>query len=338
MKNFEELKALLAEPKKIVLLPHRNPDGDAIGSTLVMSRYLSKLGHECDIIAPNDFPKFLKWMDGAKGIHIAEYGPQKSRILVEKAQLIFMLDFNTLDRIDEVGDWVKRSKAPRVMIDHHEEPIEVEFMYSDPDMPSTCQMVYNFIEKMGHTDMIDVPMGECLFTGIVTDTGSFRYPSTKPSSHDIVARLMEIGVDTSKVYNNVYDTQSVDRLKLLSVVLDSLEVHPEHRSVIMNLTRQQQQDHNTQKGDTEGVVNYGLRLQDYVFSTIFIEDQKHDFIKISFRSKGDFDVNAFARKHFNGGGHVNAAGGRSDLPMEETLQKFRDLLDEYKEELQKTEI
>src|SRR5690606_29604877 len=338
MENFEELKELLSQPKKIVILPHRNPDGDAIGSTLAMSHYLTKLGHECEIIAPNDFPKFLKWMEGAKKISIAEYNPAKSRILIEKAELIFILDFNNISRIDEVGDWLQRSTVPKVMIDHHQEPEQFDFMYSDVSIPATCQMIYNFIKKMGDLDLIDKTIAECIYTGIMTDTGNFRFRNTSSTTHRVVAELLDSGIEIDKIYNNVFDTQSPNRLKLLGLALDSLESFPEHRACCMHLTRDQQLEYGSQKGDTEGFVNYGLGINDFVFSVIFIEDQQNDFIKISFRSKGNFDVNTFARQHFNGGGHINAAGGRSELNMEGTLEKFRQLLDIYKEELEQVKI
>lgn len=338
MQNFEELKSLLSEPKRIVLLPHRNPDGDAIGSTLAMRLYLSKLGHSCEVISPNDFPKFLKWMEGAKDIQIAEYNPGHSRRTIEKAELIFLLDFNTTARIDEVGEWLDRSEAPKVLIDHHQEPDQFDFMYSDVEMPATCQMVYKFIEAMGHLDLIDVSLAECIYTGILTDTGGFRYRTTSAETHRIVANLLEKGLNLDKIYNEVYDNQSVGRLKLLGVTLDSLIAMPDYRTAYMKLTRAEQAEYGMQKGDTEGFVNYGLGINNNVLSVFFIEDQQHDFIKISFRSKGGFDVNQFARKHFNGGGHISAAGGRSDLGMEETIEKFVKILEGYKQELEEVEI
>lgn len=338
MDNFEDLKNLLSQPKRIVLIPHRNPDGDAIGSTLAMAQYLTKKGHCCDIVSPNDFPKFLKWMEGAKNIHIAEYNPGNSRRLVENAELIFILDFNSIQRIDEVGEWLSRSKVPKVMIDHHQEPEQFDFMYSDTSIPATCQMVYNFMEAMGDLDLIDTSIAECIYTGIMTDTGNFRFRSTSGDTHRVVAHLMDTGIEIDKINNNVSDTQTISRMKLLSLALNSLEASEEHRSAFMFLTREQQINEGSQKGDTEGFVNYGLGLNDFVFSVIFIEDQQNDFIKISFRSKGNFDVNQFARNHFNGGGHVNAAGGRSDLNLKETIQKFKELLEEYKQELQQVTI
>src|SRR5690606_1508972 len=206
------------------------------------------------------------------------------------------------------------------------------------NIPATCQMVYNFIEKMGDLDLIDKTIAECIYTGIMTDTGNFRFRNTSASTHRVVAELFEKGIEDDKIYNNVFDTQSPNGLKLLGLSLDELEAFPEYRTACMNLTRKQQLEFSSQKGDTEGFVNYGLGVNDFVFSVIFIEDQQHDFIKISFRSKGNFDVNNFARKHFNGGGHINAAGGRSDLNMEETIQKFRELLDIYKEELEEVTL
>lgn len=337
MTRFEELKSLLSQPKQIVILSHRNPDGDAIGSSLAMNHYLTRLGHKCDMIVPNEFPKFLKWMDGAKDIQIAEYSPSNSRNLIENAELIFILDFNTTSRIDEVGQWVERSTAPKVMIDHHQQPQEFDFMYSDTEIPATCQMIYNFIEAMGHLDLIDRPIGECIYTGILTDTGNFRFRNTSAATHRIVAGLMDKGVEADRVYNHIFNTQSPDRLRLLGKVLDSIRILPEYRTAFMYLTRKQQLQYNTQKGDTEGFVNYGLGIDNFIFSVIFIEDMQKNFYKISFRSKGNFDVNEFARKYFNGGGHINAAGGRSDLTLKETLDKFEKLLEQHKEELNKAE-
>lgn len=337
MTRFEELKNLLSKPKQIVILSHRNPDGDAIGSSLAMNHYLTRLGHKCDMIVPNEFPKFLKWMDGAKDIQIAEYSPSNSRNLVENAELIFILDFNTTSRIDEVGQWVEKSTAPKVMIDHHQQPQEFDFMYSDTEIPAACQMIYNFIEAMGHLDLIDRSIGECIYTGIMTDTGNFRFKNTSAATHRIVADLMDKGVEADRVYNHIFNTQSPDRLRLLGKVLDSIRILPEYRTAFMYLTRKQQLKYNTQKGDTEGFVNYGLGIDNFIFSVIFIEDMQKNFYKISFRSKGNFDVNEFARKYFNGGGHINAAGGRSDLTLKETLDKFEKLLEQHKDELNKAE-
>lgn len=338
MNNFEELKKLLSSPKKIVILPHKNPDGDAIGSTLAMKLFLEKQGHEAEVIAPNEFPKFLKWLPKAKEITNGEYNPKKAEALLYYAELIFILDFNTVSRIDELGEWVNRSNAPKVMIDHHREPDTFDFMYSDIEIPATCQMVYHFIEAMEMTDLIDKDIATCIYLGIMTDTGNFRFRNTSSTTHRTIANLIDAGVEVDKVASNVYDTQSISRLKLLANTLESIQYFPEYRTAFMCLTKEQQLENGFQKGDTEGFVNYGLGIDNNVFSAIFIEDTQRGFIKISFRSKGDFDVNTFSRKHFNGGGHINAAGGRSDVSMEETLEKFVNLLPEYEELLRNTQI
>lgn len=336
MTHFEKLKEILSTPKKIAVLSHRNPDGDAIGSSLAMEQYLTSLGHSCEAIVPNEFPKFLKWMDGSRDILIAEYKAAQTQQAIEEADLIFILDFNTTSRIDEVGAWVEKSTAPKVLIDHHQQPQEFDFMYSDTEIPATAQMIYNFIEAMGDLDKINKSIGECLYAGLVTDTGSFRYSNTNAATHRIVASLMDKGVKVDEVYDKIYNTKTSDSVRLLGRVLSNMETLDEYRTTIMWLTRSEQLKYNTQKGDTEGFANYGLSLEGFVFSVIFIEDMQKNFYKISFRSKGNFDVNAFARKHFNGGGHINAAGGRSDLRLRPTLEKFKKLLEDYKEELNKT--
>ena len=338
MTNFDALKELLSTPKKIAILPHKNPDGDAIGSTLAMYHYLTNLNHTCNVVSPNDFPKFLKWMPAAKDIVIADYQAKRAEAIIHQADIIFILDFNTVTRIDDLGFWVQRSKAPKVLIDHHREPDTFDFMYSDIEMPATCQMVYNFIEAMGDLDLIDDVIAPCIYTGMMTDTGGFRFRNTSSSTHRIVADLIDRGVEVDKVTSYVNDSQSEARLKLLSLTLNNLSFIPESRTAFMYLKREDLIDNGFQKGDTEGFVNYGLSVENYVFSVIFIEDTHHNFIKISLRSKGDFDVNEFSRKHFNGGGHMNAAGGRSDLTMEETIAYFKSLLPQYEEKLKEVTI
>ena len=338
MTNFDVLKNLLSSPKKIAILPHKNPDGDAIGSTLAMYHYLRKLNHTCNVVSPNDFPKFLKWMPAAKDIVIADYQAKRAEAIIHQADIIFILDFNTVTRIDDLGNWVQKSKAPKVLIDHHREPDTFDFMYSDIEMPATCQMVYNFIEAMGDLKLIDKDIAQCIYTGMMTDTGGFRFRNTSASTHRIVANLIDAGVEVDKVTSYVNDSQSEARLKLLSLTLNNLTFLKEYRTAFMFLKREDLLTNGFQKGDTEGFVNFGLSVENYIFSVIFIEDTVHNFIKISLRSKGDFDVNEFSRKHFNGGGHMNAAGGKSDLSMEETIILFQKLLPEYQEKLLKVEI
>jgi len=220
------------------------------------------------------------------------------------------------------------------MIDHHQQPDDyATYVYSDVNMCSTCEMVYHFIDKMGGLELIDVSIGEALYTGIMTDTASFRFPLTTSTTHRVIAHLIDVGVEKSNIHDAVYDTNSYDRLQLMGCALNNLTFLEKFKTAYISLTNKELDAHDFQKGDTEGLVNYGLSLKGAKFAVIFIEHKKESIIKISFRSKGDFDVNTFARTHFNGGGHKNASGGRSNLNLEETIAKFISILSEYKPEL-----
>ncbi len=334
----EKLKQLLSAPKNIVVIPHKNPDGDAIGSCLGIAQILKKQGHHVNVVAPNDFPKFLKWMPGAKEIVNAEFEFNTAQSLIEKAEIIFLMDFNTPSRIERLEPLVKESLAYKVLIDHHQQPDIFDFNYSDTQIPATCEMVYHFSQAMDYLPLFDKDIATCLMTGIITDTGSFRYPSVKPSTMRVVANLMDLGAQPYEIQNLVFDVKSADSIRLLGTFLDNMQYFPEYRTSLFTLSREELEKSNFQKGDTDGFVNYGLTIQNNVFSVFFAADTKQDFVKISFRSKGDFDVNEFARKHFNGGGHLNAAGGRSDISLDETVKEFVHLLPLYKEQLQNTQI
>lgn len=328
------IKKLLSTPKKVVIVPHKNPDGDAMGSTLGLSQYLKKIGHSSTVIAPNDYPEFLKWIPGNKEVIIHEIDNTISEELISSADVIFTLDFNALHRCGEMGTPIANAKAVKIMIDHHQQPDSyADYVYSDITMCSTCQMVYHFIEKMEDLHLIDTSIGEALYTGIMTDTASFRFPLTTSTTHKVIAHLIDIGVDKSKIHNAVYDTNSFGRLQLLGCAMNNLRFLENHSTAYITLTNKELDVHRFKKGDTEGLVNYGLSLKGVKLAAIFIEHKQEGIIKISFRSKGSFDVNKFARKHFNGGGHNNASGGRSDLNLEDTIIKFTDLLTEYKLEL-----
>ena len=328
------IKKLLSTPKKVVIVPHKNPDGDAMGSTLGLSQYLKKIGHSSTVIAPNDYPEFLKWIPGNKEVIIHEIDNTISEELISSADVIFTLDFNALHRCGEMGTPIANAKAVKIMIDHHQQPDSyADYVYSDITMCSTCQMVYHFIEKMEDLHLIDTSIGEALYTGIMTDTASFRFPLTTSTTHKVIAHLIDIGVDKSKIHNAIYDTNSFGRLQLLGCAMNNLRFLENHSTAYITLTNKELDVHRFKKGDTEGLVNYGLSLKGVKLAAIFIEHKQEGIIKISFRSKGSFDVNKFARKHFNGGGHNNASGGRSDLNLEDTIIKFTDLLTEYKLEL-----
>ena len=335
LKGIDELKTFLETPRNIVLVGHRNPDGDAMGSTLGMYHYLKKKGHHPTVVVPNEYPNFLHWLPGSKKVYRFDKQNKQANRAIKTSDLIFLLDFNALHRVGE--DMQKTLEAyPNdfAMIDHHQQPDEVaKYMYSDTSICSTCQMVYQFIDMMGDIDLIDKDIATCLYTGIMTDTGSFRFPSTTSTTHRIIADLIDKGANNAEIHNNVYDANSYGRLLLLGQALSNLKILPEYKTAYITLTSEEKKRFGFEKGDTEGVVNYALSIKGIIFAAIFIEDEDQGIVKISFRSKGKFSVNQFARNHFEGGGHDNAAGGKSDLSLEKTVQKFESLLPKYKEQL-----
>ena len=328
--DISEIKQLLAVPKHIVIVPHKNPDGDAIGSTLGLCHYLLKHNHKVVVIAPNDYPEFLKWMPNEDTV--LKYDSQKSisDALIEKADIIFTLDFNDLSRTGNMETILTQSGAIKIMIDHHQQPSDyAKYVFSDVSMSSTSQMVYLFIEMLDDTAHIDADIATCLYVGIMTDTGSFRFASTTSTTHQVIANLIEKGADNAEIHNAIYDTNSFERIQLLGCALNNLKVISEARTAYITLTQDELNQFKFKKGDTEGVVNYALSLNNVVFAAIFIEDKKEGIIKISLRSKGDFSVNEFSRAHFSGGGHTNAAGGRSSLNLDQTVEKFISILPDY---------
>ncbi|MGM5469952.1 DHH family phosphoesterase [Flavobacteriaceae bacterium LMO-SS05] len=332
--DIHNLKQLLSTPKHIVIVPHKNPDGDAIGSILGLYHYLKMLHHDVIPIAPNDYPEFLKWMPAEDMVLKYDSNTQKADALIEQADLIFTLDFNALNRIGDMEAPVTHSKAIKIMIDHHQQPDDyARFVYSDVTMSSTCEMVYNLIDMLGDVPLIDSNIATCLYTGIMTDTGSFRFPCTTTQTHFIIGNLIEKGANNAQIYSNIYDTYSYNQLQLLGCALKNLKVLPDYKTAYITLSQEELNTFNFKRGDTEGFVNYGLALDGIVFSVIFIENLQDQIVKISLRSKGDFSVNEFARAHFEGGGHTNAAGGKSDLSLIDTVEKFISTLPPYKKVL-----
>jgi len=327
-------QALLSSPKNIAIIPHKNPDGDAMGSTLALCAYLNKKGHTAVVVAPNEYPHFLQWLPGNKEVVLYTAHNASAKAHINKADIIFTLDFNDFSRTGDMASDLAAAEASFVMIDHHQQPSDYAVVtYSDTKMSSTCEMVYNFINYLGDLDLMDANMASCLYTGIMTDTGSFRFPSTTAATHEVIAGLIHKGARNSDIHQNIYDTNSYTKLQLLGVALQNLRVVPKYRTAYITLTQQELDDHKFQKGDTEGFVNYGLSLDGIIFAVIFIENKAESIIKMSLRSKGDFSVNDVARTHYHGGGHINAAGGKSDLNMKETIAQFISILPEYKEHL-----
>ncbi|MGV8915700.1 MAG: DHH family phosphoesterase [Kaistella sp.] len=323
--EISEIKKLLTPAQKIVIITHYNPDGDAIGSSLGLKLFLKEKGIEADVIVPNDFPKFLKWMPEAKKIIIADYKRKLAGEAIYNADVIFVLDFNASHRSGNlVGPWLEKARAKTILIDHHQQPDNFDFIYSDVTIPATSQMVYHFIQTLEEEELVNQNIAECLYTGIMTDTGGFRFRSTSATTHRIVANLIEKGADPAMITSNTLDTNTVSRLHLLALILGRIEVVKDGKVAILWLKRDELKQFGFQKGDTEGFVNYGLSIMGTQVAAFFMEDLYEDFIKISFRSKDDVDVNQFSRKYFSGGGHINAAGGKYHKSIEETIEDFKE--------------
>lgn len=332
--DVQAIKELLSRPNKIVIVPHKNPDGDAIGSSLGLWHYLKSIGQEAMVIVPNDYPRFLKFLPGTDEVLNFEKDNAAAIKYLNSSDLCFTLDFNQLGRVGQMSPILERLDATFIMIDHHQAPDSyAKITYSDSKMSSTAEMVYNFISSLGDVNKITSEIAECLYAGIVTDTGSFKYSSTTSKTHEVAADLIDKGVNNFEVQNKIFDTNTPDRLKLLSCALKNMVILEDYNTAYMSLSQDELDAHNYKKGDTEGFVNYGLTLENVSFAVIFIENREEGIIKISFRSEGDFSVNEFARNYFHGGGHNNAAGGRSDKDMEGTIKYFEALLENYKEQL-----
>ncbi|MGM0496484.1 MAG: DHH family phosphoesterase [Bacteroidota bacterium] len=333
---IQQVKKSIENIKKIVVITHFNPDGDAIGSSLALYHYLVKQQYDVSVIIPNRTPHFLHWLPGNEQIRIYDDAPDESKTLIKEAELIFFLDFNVIDRTQGMENFLKSLSTQKILIDHHPEPENfADITISSTEVSSTSELLYEFLISLGNECDMNKDIAECLYTGIMTDTGSFSYNSSSPDTYYIVSKLIEQGIDKDKIYWQVYDNYSVHRMRLLGYCLNQkLKVFPEYATAYISITKNELDQFNYEQGDSEGFVNYPLSIKGIVFSVIFIEHEEH--IKISFRSKGEFYANYFARNHFNGGGHRNAAGGYSETSLEETLKKFEQELPGYKEELLKS--
>ncbi len=335
--NSEEifiLKQALANTCNIVIVGHKNPDGDAIGSCLGLANFLKQLEHQVTVVMPNDFPEFLKWIPETQTVINYEYDKDNVKKCLSEANLVFTLDFNALNRTGDLAPELTAAKANFILIDHHQEPDDYAFVtYSDVDMSSTSEMVYHFIEFMGGLNLLNKEIATQLYVGIMTDTGSFRFPATTATTHRVIAHLIEAGAPNSIIHQNIYDTNSPDRLKLLGVALNNMVKLPKYKTAYITMSQEELNNNNFKKGDTEGFVNYALSMKDVIFAIIFIENKKEKIIKISLRSKGSFSVNDFSRKYFNGGGHTNAAGGKSLKTLSKTVEEFISILPRYIKEL-----
>lgn len=331
--TIKEVKQLLQQPQKIALVSHKNPDGDTIGAALGLMHYLRQLGHHVDALVPNEFPAFYRWLPGSEELLIFD---QKAKEVKEKlvdASIVFCVDFNSLDRSGNMSASLAESKGIKMVIDHHLEPSdEFQHYFSVVETSSTGELVYEFIEAMDHQQYLNKEIALALYTAIMTDTGSFSFACNQGRTYEIVAHLINLGVDPTMVHRLVYDTFTESRLRLLGhSITNKMKVWKELHAAVIYLDKKDLSDYNYQVGDTEGVVNYPLSMEEINLSILLTE--KNSLIRMSFRSKGDFDCNLLTRKHFNGGGHKNAAGGNSPLPMEQALQYLEETLTLYKKEL-----
>ncbi len=333
-RQISEIKQLLSGKTKVVLTTHSNPDGDAIGSSMAMLRYLQKKGLEVTAIVPNHYPGFLAWMPGVEQMLVYERDAKACQRALGEAQLVFCLDYNALSRVGIMTEILKRSEAPRILIDHHIEPQLDEFTYSftTTDTSSTAELVYDFMVMMGDTVMVDREISECLYAGIVTDTGSFSFAANNEKTYRITAELINNGLDPQKIHRLIYDTFSENRLRLLGhAICNRMQVWDDLHTALIYFDRKDLQDFDYQVGDAEGVVNFPLSMEKINLSVMLTERDKK--IRISFRSKGDFSVNDLARKHFEGGGHKNAAGGNFYDTIPNTIKAVKQILSAYKNEL-----
>ncbi|AWU44967.1 DHH family phosphoesterase [Blattabacterium punctulatus] len=323
------------EKKKIVLLPHNNPDGDALGSSLALLFYLRKLKHDVDLISPTEYSESFRWLPGSKDIIIFS---EKTQSLIKKkiidSDYIFFIDFNNLSRIEILKKLLSFSKAKKILIDHHPYPFYFDFMFSDTTVAATSILVFRFISKMNNLDKIDKKIATCLYVGLMTDTGNFRFPSVTSETHFIAGKLLENGINVENIYNHLYEKYNENRLKILSKALKKLKVIEKYRTVYTSINAYDLVDlYPYKKGDTEGIIYYGLGIKNIVFSVFFFEEKEQYPIRISFRSRGNFDVNLFSRKHFGGGGHKNAAGGVLEKSLSETIEYFLKIIPNYHKNL-----
>lgn len=334
MQNVEALKEYLKHPKNVVIVTHHKPDADALGSSLGLAGFLKKKGHRVQVITPSDYPSFLFWMPGNQDVLIFDKDkPHVADKFVQEADIIFCLDFSSLNRINELGEMVKKSAAKKVLIDHHLEPEQfADFEQWNTASASTAGLIYELLVEMNEVSLLDANIAACLYAGLMTDTGGFRHPNTRREEFQIASDLVGFGAEPAKISKLIYDTNTLARLQLIGYVLSSkLKVLPEFNTVYITLSVEELKQFSSQTGDTEGLVNYGLSLKGIRLCAFMYE--RKDQIKLSFRSLGDFNVNEFARKHFEGGGHKNAAGGQAALPLADVEKKFLELLPLYKDEL-----
>lgn len=327
--DFQHISDKLSTSLRILITSHSNPDGDAIGSILALAAYLKKKRHMVQLLIPDPYPDFLAWMKGSEEILVFNSDETKCRKAIDRAEMIISSDYNNLGRLNDAAPLVRQSKAVKVLIDHHLNPSdEFDYQISVSRISSTSEIVYNLIEEMGDLNLLDKDIAECIYTGIITDTGSLSYACNYVRTYQILAELFRQGIDGEYLHRLIYDTYSESRLRLLGFsISDKLVVLPEYHTAYITLSKEDLERFDHQIGDTEGVVNYGLSIKDINLAALFME--RDGIVKVSFRSKGSFAVNTIAAEYFSGGGHRNAAGANCTTSLEETILKFKQILPLY---------
>ncbi len=338
MDKISKLKELLAQGnKKIGIVSHRNPDGDAIGSSLALYHFL-KAEHQVSLLLPSDFPAFLNWMPGSDQFSIYDNEVEKTCKIIDELDILFVLDFNAFDRIDKLGEYIQSNRPSHVvMIDHHIDPQDIaDISFSETTSSSTCELLYSILESIDDKK-ISISCAECIYLGMITDTGGFKYNTTS-NTFRVAASLNDRGVDNFRIQDLVFNNSSEKQIRILGLSLNNrMEILPEYHTGIISLNKEDFIKYDIQRGDTEGVVNYILRINGIKLA-IFLREQPSGVVKLSFRSRGEFSVHELAREHFKGGGHKNAAGGFSYFPLSRVRKKIRALLPEYQKELENAKI
>jgi len=337
MQDLQAFSQLLQSPRKIILVTHHKPDADALGSCLGLGGVLEKMSHQVQVITPSDYPDFLHWMPGNNRVIIyQDQHHQQVEKLMADADIIVCLDFSSLHRINQLGELVGKSTAIKVLIDHHRDPEDfADFKFWQVEAAATAELVFLLIEALGAIELVDPEIAEALYAGIMTDTGSFKHSNTTQRVFEICGRLVDMGADTHKVARLIYDSNSLERLRFLGHALSQrLEVLEEYNTALFTISKEDLAAFNSKTGDTEGLVNYALSIKGVVLAALIID--RGELIKLSLRSVGDFSVNQMAQEHFEGGGHRNAAGGKSTGSLTETVDKFKSILPSYKTELTST--
>ena len=335
--NIERASELFDEAEKIVIVTHVSPDGDAIGSSLGLLHFLETQGKTVHVVVPNAFPDFLRWLPGAKDIvrydRYRDFGNQ----LIAGADLICCLDFNVLKRIDIVAPAVEKATCKKLLVDHHLEPGDFcDVTISHPQISSTSELVFRLICRMGYFEDITMEGAQCIYTGMMTDTGGFTFNSNDRQIYFIISELLSKGIDKDEIYRRVFHTYSEGRLRLMGYVLyEKMQVFPQFRSALIYLTKEEQSKFHYVKGDTEGLVNLPLQMKGICFSAFLREDTEKPMIKVSLRSEGKFPCNQAAAEFFNGGGHLNASGGEFYGTMDEAVELFKQALVRYEDQLLK---